>query len=348
MTGITRRRVLSGAVAASAIGGKAACAAADPRLADLYAKAKAERELTWYIAQVSSEEAEQMGAMFSGSYPGVKVNVVRATGQVIYQKLSQDMRASARNCDVFSSTDLGQYVALGRRNLLLQYTPVLDDTLRPLFRDYDKAHLYQVTNDNFTTLVYHSGKVNAAAAPRKWTDLIDAKWENQVAVAHPAYSGAMGTWVYLIDKMYGWQFFENLAKIKPLVGRSLIDPVTTIASGERVVGLGPSDLILEQAARNNPVAIAYPEDGSILTVGPTSILRDAPHPNAAALFVEWLLGAESARYAAMRHRLPISAEVAPLPGVKVPDEIKIITPDADALEKGIPTIIEKWRDTFGV
>jgi iron(III) transport system substrate-binding protein len=349
MLKIAKRTLIAGAaLMAGGAWPKETWAADDPKFAALYATARTQGEVTWYIAHISSEEAEHIGQLFTAQYPGVKVNIVRATGQVIYQKLSQDLRAQARNCDVFSSTDLGQYVSLSRRKLLLPYTPIENATLRPQFRDYDKTHEYQVTNTNFTTLVYQSPRVTAEMAPRRWADLLDPKWRGQVAMAHPAYSGAMGTWVYTIDKMYGWQFFEKLALNKPQIGRSLIDPVITIASGERLVGVGPADLILDQAARGNPVTISYPSDGSILMVGPTSIMRNAPHPDAAALFVEWLLGPQVSEYSATRHRLPVSAAVPPREGVKAPEEIKVIEVAGADLEKGIPAVIEKWRDTFGV
>src|SRR5690242_8952638 len=77
--------------------------------ADLYKKARNEGELTWYIAHWRVEIAERVAKRFTELYPPIKCNVVRATGQVIYQRLSQDLKAKVANCDVFSSTDLGQY-----------------------------------------------------------------------------------------------------------------------------------------------------------------------------------------------------------------------------------------------
>src|SRR5688500_1072542 len=85
-------------------------ATSDPYFADLYEKAKKEGEVTWYIGHWRTETAESVGGLFTKLYPGVRCNVVRATVQVLYQRLNQDMKAKVSNCDVFSSTDLGQYV----------------------------------------------------------------------------------------------------------------------------------------------------------------------------------------------------------------------------------------------
>lgn len=61
-------------------------------------------------------------------------------------------------------------------------------------------------------------------APKKWTDLCDPKWMEQVALAHPGFSGAAGAWVVAMNNLYGWEFFEKLKANKPFVSRSLLDP----------------------------------------------------------------------------------------------------------------------------
>ncbi len=339
---------LAGAAASGLPGAHPARAAANPLLATLHEAAKKDGQVTWYIAHIGSAEAEQLAQAFMASYPGVAVNVVRATGQVVYQKLSQDLRAGASNCDVFSSTDLGQYASLSKRRLLMPYQPIVSGGLRPLFREYDPAHELQVTYTGFTSIVYNTSKVKADEAPKAWTDLLDPKWLGKVALGHPAYSGGMGTWTYIMERTYGWGFFDKLAKNKPLIGRSLIDPPTTVANGERLVGIGPSDNILDLGHRGNPVAIVYPADGAIMMINPSSIMQGAPHPNAAKLLLEWLLDKQASTIAATHFLLPVCEAVPPEAGVKRPEEIKIMQASGADLEKGIPLVIEKWRDTFGV
>jgi len=61
----------------------------------LEAAAQKEGTLTWYIAQVDGETAEVMGRAFTAQYPGVKVAVIRTTGQVAYERLLQDLKNDA-------------------------------------------------------------------------------------------------------------------------------------------------------------------------------------------------------------------------------------------------------------
>ena len=102
---LNRRHFLS-ASAVSLLGLRPASAQAD-YIAELYAKAKQEGELTWYSVYWPSDRSEKHGAIFTKAFPGVKVNVVRSTAQVAYQRLSQDLQANAANCDVFATTDMG-------------------------------------------------------------------------------------------------------------------------------------------------------------------------------------------------------------------------------------------------
>ena len=117
---IDRRGFIAGSAAAALMGLRPASAQGD-YIAELYAKAKQEGELSWYVAYWPSDRAEKHGAIFTKTFPGVKVNVVRTTAQVAYQRLSQDIQAGAANCDVFATTDMGQYVSLKDRGLLMPY-----------------------------------------------------------------------------------------------------------------------------------------------------------------------------------------------------------------------------------
>src|SRR5690606_8754422 len=88
----------------------------------------------------------------------------------------------------------------------------------------------------------------------------------------------------------GW--FEKLAANQPQVGRSIIDTITTLASGERSVSAGPMELAASTAAKGNPLGRVVPKEGSILMLSPSAIMSNAPHHNASMLFMEFLTGSE--------------------------------------------------------
>jgi predicted dithiol-disulfide oxidoreductase (DUF899 family) len=98
MVQFTRRQTLAGAAGFAGMIGlgvrPAAAAAAELSAHEqaLYEKAKPEGELTWYSGQLNAETSEAVGRAFTERFPGVKVNVVRSTSQVAFQRLSQDTR----------------------------------------------------------------------------------------------------------------------------------------------------------------------------------------------------------------------------------------------------------------
>ena len=307
--------------------------------------ARKEGEVTWYVASIDARTADAAGRAFTAKY-GLKANVVQAPSQVMFQRLTQDLSQGARNADVFSSIDVGNFVKLKGQGALMVFKPENAAKLLPPFRDLDKDGAFHATIASVIVIAYNHEKVKADQAPRNWTDLLDEKWTSKIALVHPAFSGFAGNWAAQMNKLYGRPFFQRLKGQQPEISRSPFDAVSLVASGERLVTVSPMALVLAQADKGKPLAARYPADGSILVATPSAALKSAPHPNAAKLFMEFLLGPEfgailvKARYEAMR------ADVKPLPGAKPLAEIKIIRPTIESSIKGIPNVAELWRDVF--
>jgi len=344
---IDRRLFMAGGAAVSLMGLRPASAQSD-YIAELYAKAKQEGEVTWYIVYWPSTRAETHAALFTKAFPGVRVNVVRATAQIAYQRLSQDIQASAANCDVFASTDMGQYISLKQRGLLMPYKIKASDQIDSRFLNADPDDAYQVVNATTVGFGYNTNKAKPDELPKTWKDFIAPKWKDKLVVGHPGFSGFVGTWVVQMNKLYGWDYFEQLADLKPHVGRSIIDTVTILNSGERALGASPTALVLANAKQGNPVAPAYPDDGSVLMISGSAILNNTKHPNAAKLFMEFLYSQETTQEDLEEFALPLRKDAVLPPGFKKLEELKTIRPTIDEIVKGIPELTEKWRDTFGI
>jgi iron(III) transport system substrate-binding protein len=137
--------------------------------------AKKEGELTWYVAHYTSEGAEELGATFTKLY-GIKVNVVRTTAQVAYQRLTQDIKNNQANCDVFSSTDIGHYIQLKAQGKLEKYTPESTPKIAKPLQGLDPDDYFHTTSGGYVLISYNTSKVKPEDAPKKWTDLLDPKW----------------------------------------------------------------------------------------------------------------------------------------------------------------------------
>jgi iron(III) transport system substrate-binding protein len=348
----TRRAFLKAGAA-----GLATLAASRPALSrdmsarekELYEAAKREGELTWYTAHSDDVTAQALGRDFEKAYPGIRVSVVRTTAQVAFQRVSQEIKAGAMQVDVFSSTDIGHYVYLKEKALLEKYVPENATKVLDIYKNYDPDGNYHVTSAGMIAIGYNTAKVKEADAPKNWTELTDPRWKDKIALGHPGFSGYVGTWVVTLRKLYGWSFFEALAKNNPQVGRSANDAVTLLNSGERLVaGSGPVGTTMSSAARGNPLAMIYPKDGAVLVIAPSGIMKGVKHPSAARLYMEYLLSPEASRIWIAHFNESMRPEATPPPGTVAAKDVKTIRPTVEEIHKGIPEVIKQWRDTFGV
>jgi iron(III) transport system substrate-binding protein len=352
---IRRRSFLFGSSALLVLGSSAkvraqAASSMTPHEKELYEAAKKEGgELTWYTAHSDDITAQALGRSFESIYPGIKVNVLRTTAQVAYQRITQEIKASAVQCDVFSSTDLGHSVELKAKGEFKKYIPENSSKVLDIYKGYDPDGYYFVTSAGLIGIGYNTTKVKQPDAPNNWTDLLDPKWINEIALGHPGFSGYVGTWALTLRNQYGWQFFEKLAKNNPRVGRSINDTVTMLNAGESAVaGSGPAGTLLESVQKGNPLAMVYPTDGTVLIIAPSSIMKGSKHPNAARLFMEFLMSEGASQIWVDHFNESIRPEIAPSKGAVSAKDLKIIRPTVAEITKGVPEVIKQWRETFGV
>lgn len=347
---ITRRQFGLGAAATSAgiVLPSAARAdlSADAEKA-LYEAAKADSEVTWYDAHHHVELAELYGKAFNTKYPGVKVNVVRTTANIAYQRVAQEIKAGSLQCDVLSSTDISHSMDLKTKGLLEKFTPANAATVIPALQNADPDGFFHVTSTGTIAVTYNSGKVKPVDVPKKWTDLVDPKWKDQVSVGHPGFSGYVSIWVYEMDRLYGWQYFEKLKANNPQIGRSIQDTLTMLRSGERMVAAGSTSTAFESKVKGEPIDVAYQEDGTIVVVAPSCILKGAKKPNAAKLFMEFMSSPAASQIAVDAFGESIHAAIKPKAGLPL-DQLKTIIAKPPLLLKAQSELKEKWRETFGV
>lgn len=304
--------------------------------------------VTWYITHYTAETAESLGKAFQQKYPGVPVNVVRTTAQVAFQRLNQDLKAGNQQCDVFSTTDLGHYSQLKGKGLLMKYVPAAAAKAHKQFQGLDPDGTFHITSAGLVVIAYNIDKLQGQPLPSKWTDLLDPKWKNAVTLGHPAYSAYAGTWVVLMRKLYGWDYFKKLEALKPQIGRSINDTVTMLNSGERSVAAGPLATTLKSASKGSRIGVVYPEDGALFMIAPSAIVKDTKNTNAAKLFMEFLYSVEASKVAVEDFSESMRPEVPPPTGGKPLSEVKTLRPTFGEIEKGIPEVIEAWRDIFGI
>ncbi len=301
----------------------------------LYAAAKSEGSVTWWTAHYEQSAAEQMAAAFKAKYPGVEVNLLRQTAQVINTRLNQDLKAGNTDCEVFCSTDEGHYPPLIKGGYLAKYTPPDLDLLPKQFQNPNPDHYYHLGAIGFVVINYRTDKVTTP--PRTWTEFATSAWKGKTTTGHPGFSGYVGQWVTAMLRTYGDKWLNDLKNTDPKIN-----------PGERQVGAGPDNFSLASKAQGVPIDIHFPDDGAVLVPGPVAILQGAKHPNAARLFTNFMYSKEYSQALVKTSNYPLREDVDPPTGVNKLDKIKVIRNTVDQLTRDLPDAITKWRSVMGV
>jgi iron(III) transport system substrate-binding protein len=207
----------------------------------------------------------------------------------------------------------------------------------------DPDGFYTMTYASLAALTYNADRVKALGAPTNWTDLVDPKWQGQVTIGSPNFSGTLAGWSVLMKRLYGEEFFVKLAANKPLVGRSIDDALIHLNSGESAIAAGDVASTSRNIAKGNPLGVAYPTDGALLLVGPTAIIKGSKHVNAAKLYMNFLLSDEAAKIIVGEYEQSVSVNAPAPPTGKALKDIKTLSVPVDEILKELPAIKEKWR-----
>ena len=345
---ISRRAALAGAATLLTAGrSRAQGTGNSPAIQSLYDAAKKEGQVGWYSGVLDQPLCDAIGQAFTKRYPGIAVSAVKTTSQVAFQRLTEDLRGGAPQCDIFTSTDVGHMSYLIGKQLLVKFTAEAAAGMAKSLRDFDKQGYFQVTWIGQVVLIYNTAKVSAADSPKDWPDLTNPKWKDKISFGSPNYSGIVGVWSVAMEDKYGWEYFEKLNKLNPLIGRSVDDATTVLNSGERVVAAGNPASALRSAAKGNPLAVNYPPSGMLVDLSPSAIIKGSKNPNAAKLFIEFLASAEYSQILADAFEQPLRDDVPPPKGAKALSEVTFISPHRRADRKEPAGKQAKMgRDTF--
>ena len=308
--------------------------------------ARKEGTVVWYTS-LALPSSTAIAYAFKTKYTGIDVEVHRTGSQRVLQRFMQEATAGIKNGDVIHTSDAGHFVLLKDKGQLLQYTPHGVAGFPDGFKD--KSGFYFGMRATLSVIAYNPKIVSDKDAPKTWKDLLNAKWKGKMVSAHPGYSGIIATHVLALVNLYGWDYFRDLAKNSLHLVQSANDPPGVVASGERPVGVnGAEYFYYKMQKQGNPITIIYPKEGVPLVVSPVAIAKNAPHPNGAKLFTEFIFSKESQQLLADKEGLYTGHPQVTYPTDKPKlKDLKLLAADADELEKRNAEIKKRFIEYFG-
>jgi iron(III) transport system substrate-binding protein len=270
---------------------RAAAPAPEPVTDALIAAARQEGTVRWYTSAELSV-VETIAKAFEAKYPGVKVAIERSGAERNFQRIEQEYGSGIHAADVIDSSDTTHFLVWKKAGLLLPYVPAAATAYPPASRDPDGT--YATWRATLSIMGYNTNLVQPAEVPKGFADLLDPRWMGRLVKAHPSYSGTILTATFQMARDLGWGFFERLGKERVMQVQSANDPPRKLSAGERAVMVdGVEYTVLLEKMHGDPVAPIYPVEGAPFIPGSIGMMKDAAHPNAARLYVSYLLSLEA-------------------------------------------------------
>ena len=256
----------------------------------LYSGAKSEGKLTWYTS-LAGESYKGMVKAFETKYPGVKVEAYRVSGSDMTTRMYEESKAKKYIADAVETTE-GNLMFMRDAFLLRPY-------FSPNFASYPEdakekgergLYFWAIARESYIGFAYNTKLLPKSAVPKNYEGLL-----------HPALKGRMGVSVSdpaykVIGAMISTRGVELVKKLKAqeIALHTIIPPalLDLIASGE--VLASPAifrNHTLNAIAKGAPVEWV-PMDIVPTNVGGAAIAVQPPHPHAALLLADYLLGPE--------------------------------------------------------
>lgn len=310
------------------------------RQARLVEAAKSEGEIVAY-GNLDVAAAKLLDDGFMKKYPFVKAHTVRFSGAAIINRVESETRAGKISSDVIDSGQLGM-LALMDRKMAARYVSPQRQFYRDGFKDKDGSWTVYMTN--VMVSAYNTRLVKKEEAPRVVDDLLNPRWKGKLAMDSQSYVW-FGTMVQQLGEEAGLRFMKRLNEQGPrhVRGRRLLSQL--VAAGEFDMAIETNlNSVLSLAAQGAPLWFA-PIRPLFYSPSLVYLSQNAPHPHAAALFIDYLLSEDGQRIVASTNRMPAHAKVKPAEA-QVLEGFEIRVPDLLDIGRRYDAIGRQYREIF--
>jgi ABC-type Fe3+ transport system substrate-binding protein len=258
---------------------------------ELYAKAKAEKSLVFYAGGPAAPH-ERFASEFQQRFPGLTVSVTGGFSNVLNDKINQQIKDKKLEVDLALFQTVQDFVAWKKDGVLLNFKPEGFDQIDPSFRDPDGAF----TTVQVITITYaHNTKlVGPQDVPKSALDFLKPAFSGKLITVYPADDDAALYLFHTIVQKYGWDYMDKYMANKPNFVQGHLNITRSIAAGEQMATFDATTTTVLAAKRaGQPIELVFsPVDETPVFTLTAGILKDAPHPNVAKLYLSWYLAKE--------------------------------------------------------
>jgi ABC-type Fe3+ transport system substrate-binding protein len=236
---------------------------------------------------------------------GIELELISAPGPQNAGRAMAEFKAGVRYFDVLHGGS-GTLEPLKNENML---APLMDYVILPevkdprqwwgghLWEDNVKTNrfIYSFSADFSIPPFYNSDLVKPGEIT-SYDDLLNPKWKGKLGLFEPRVpSAGQGLWGFLM-KNKGKEFLQRLANQELFVHRDGQQLAIGLAKGNLAVALGLAQRFVDPYIKGGLPIRVLPSlkegVGGSNGFGTVAIIREPPHPNAAKVYINWLLSKE--------------------------------------------------------
>jgi iron(III) transport system substrate-binding protein len=252
----------------------------------------------------SAELRKEFESGFQKAYPGIELELNVARGASNINKIAEEQNAGVRSIDLHIGGTTSIITGLLAPNLL---DPVMPAMMLPEVRDPKNwwgGHIWADSAQRFvysftaymTETIWYNTTLVKPEEINSWDSLLDPKWKGKIVILDPRSPGSgESNWAFLL-RIKGEPFLTKLAAQDMTIGRNLRQLGEAVARGKSAISIGVSYYtylpFLKAGLPVKPISIIkegyYAGTGS----GNLAVMKNPAHPNAAKVFVNWLLSKE--------------------------------------------------------
>jgi len=258
------------------------------------------------ITDVTSAIRDALTIPFQEKY-GITVDLFGALGREVPPRIAAERKAGRYLWDVFvhgTTTGLESMIPMGAFDPL-EPALMVPDVKDPKswrggmeFLDPNKLLLTMTPFQRGT--IFFNPKLVTPKEFKSHKDLLNPKWKGKQVLDDPRRAGpgqATFTFFYLHPDL-GPDFIRALGKQQITIMKDFAQEVDAVGQGRYPVLIGTADFVATARAKQGvPIAIVDPrqlKEGTDVSPanGALALFNKAPHPNAAKIYINWLLSKE--------------------------------------------------------
>jgi iron(III) transport system substrate-binding protein len=218
------------------------------------------------------------------------------TGRVL-ARIDAEIQSHNLNFDVLHVANLAPYLAMARKDQLLGYrSPELD--AYPSHAHH--RDLWATARIIGIIMAYNKNVLPPEKAPKRWADLLKPEFKGRKLIIQDSAAGTSFNQMYLLEKLLGVGFMRQWGQQEPVIVATSAQLIDLLVRGEALLAATVDHYrAFEPEAVRAGIVGVYPEEGMPIAIAPVAIFKDAPHPNAARLFIDYVLSEEGQRLLAI-------------------------------------------------